>query len=144
MNFGRTPFNETDPYLAIGVAQEASKREVSQRYRERMRGVSMHDPRFQQIQQAKETLTKPRKRIRADLLHAPSTGLLDELLARTRGQRLDFELARIGEIALAMSEVVDPAPGPDLSELGRPQTRVQVSSDLGADPIAAQVDRIGP
>lgn len=144
MILGRTPYGEPDPYEVLGVAQEADKREVNRIYRERMRGLAMQDKRFQEVQQAKEVLTKPKKRVRADLRHVVLSGATAEIRRRYAGQVLGIALPPLAQVALLVSEVADPRPEADYTEPRAPSTKIPLSPALTADPVAPRLDAIGP
>lgn len=144
MILGTTPFADLDPYDVLDLPQDADKREVNRVYREKMRGLSMNDKRYQDVQHAKETLTKAKKRLRADLFHVPTTGWLRELERRFAGQVMDLEIAPVHQVALALSEAVDPAPEGDFTEPPPLESKLEVSAELAADPILARLGEVGP
>lgn len=144
MIHGTTPFADLDPYDVLDLPQSADKREVNRVYRDRMRGLSMQDKRYQDVQHAKEMLSKPKKRLRADIFHVPTTGWLAELERRFAGQKLDLEVAAVHEIALALSESTDPFPDADFTDPPPLDSKLEVSAELAADPVIARLAEVGP
>ena len=144
MILGNTPFADLDPYDVLDVSQEADKREVNRVYRERMRGLSMQDKRYQDVQHAKEMLTKAKKRLRADIFHVPQTGWRHELERRFAGQRLDMGVAEVEEVALVLSDCTDPEPRGDYTEPPPLEARLEISAELAADPVLARLAEVGP
>lgn len=144
MILGKTPFDEHDPYEILGVEQDLDKREVNRVYRERMRGLTMQDPRFQHVQKAKEALTKPRKRFRADIFHLEPFPALEEMRQRFRDQKVDLGVVDAAKVALVLSEATVPVPAGMLEDLPPLEARFPISEALTADPIRARLEEIGP
>lgn len=109
MIVGQSPYPEDHPYELLEIPQDADRKAVNTAYRAKMKSIKMQDERFQKVQQAKEALTKPAKRM-----------LVDLLLPARSGDR-EAVIAEYGAETFAADARTDPATTYLLSDLNAPR-----------------------
>lgn len=82
----------TSPYQLLGVAEQSTDAEIKQAYLQRIKDnpPDRDQKRFQQIQQAYETIKDGDSRLQFALFHLPEADF-DDLLDSAFGQTSDFQ-----------------------------------------------------
>jgi hypothetical protein len=137
------PYPEHDPYEILGVPRDADKKAVARANREKMRDLDRNDPLYQRCQEAKETLSKPRRRMRVDLCTGSTTGWLADLDERFWGRSLDVDLAFTPEIACLFSDLDNPAAADDFIAPKLLQPKLSIVEPLAWDPANDRISNMG-
>ena len=139
----QNPYPEHDPYELLGVSRYADKKTVTRANREKMKTVDRNDPMYQNFQTAKETLTRPQKRMRADLGSFSSTGWLEELHERFGGRTFDVNVSFSPEIVCMFSDLDNPAAKEDFLDVKIPSPKLAKVEALRWDPARDRINRMG-
>ena len=136
------PYPEHDPYDVLGVPRHADKKAVSRANREKMKDVDRNHPMYQRLQEAKESLTKAKRRMLVDLQTWSSTGWLAELDERFRNRTLDISISFTPAIACLFTDLDNPRFADDFVAPKILQPKLAIVEPLAWDPANDRLERM--
>jgi len=131
----QSPYPDHNPYDVLGVPRHADKKTVSRANREKMKNVDRNDPLYQRLQEAKEALSKARRRMLVDLQTWSTTGWLADLDERFRNRTLEIAVSFSPAMACLFSDLDNPRFAEDFAVPKMLQPKLAIVEPLAWDPV---------